>query len=508
MSPRFGQSRLPFAEVLELEDWLLLGAVLILPWAFGGVEIWAYRSASLLLVASAAVALMRDGWSGLGLNRHARWLIPAVLLGVWAIVQITPLPAGFVERLSPRADALYRTTFPGYPEHTEPVSVEAIEAQAMGHLTEAAGLPEPRRSAAPLGPELRGNWDGWRPLSLLPDAGLERVHWYLALLLGFLVARRRCADPEVAEAYRKLLFVMFFALALFGLLYVATSNGRLYWVRATLENTKPFGPYVNPTNFAGVMELATPWLAGYTLMAWRRRSPSTPLRESRIPFLAAATLLCVLSALATASKAGAVLLGLALAALALIACRGWRRRAAVLLGVLSIVGLFAAGVRYLPLGERVRNFVDATGGQVSEVDRFVAWHASTAMMKDYAVTGSGFGSFRDVFPAYLPSGEFKRWNRAHNDYLEVVLEGGAVTAFLLAWLICSYWRRALGAALRRPRGPRDYATIGLVLGLMALSVHAFFDFNHQVPANALLFTTLAAIAIAPSEDGAAAGDSP
>jgi len=486
-------------DVLELEDYLLLGAALTLPWAFGGVEIWAYRSASLLLVAAAAAALVRDGWQGLGLDRSARWLLPALLLGIWAIVQITPLPGEMVGVLSPRAYALYQETFPGYPRPTEPVSVEAIETQAIEHLPETEGLPEPERDVAPLGAEIEGRWEGWRPLSLLPDAGIERVHWYFALLLGFLVARRRCAEPQVAEAYRKLLFATFFGLALFGLIYAATSNGKLYWVRGTLENTRPFGPYVNPTNFAGVMELATPWIAGYTLLAWRRRSPTTPLRETRVPFLVSATLLCLLAALATASKASAVLLAFSLTVLALLACRGRRQQLVLLAGILSLLGLVTVGLRYVPLGDRVRDFVDATGGQVGEVDRFVTWHASTAMMKDYAVTGSGFGSFRDVFPAYLPPGEYMRWYRVHNDYLEVVLEGGLVAALLVIWLTWNYWRRVLRVMRRAPRTTRDYASIGLVLGLIALSLHAFVDFNHQVPANALLFTTLAALAVAPRE---------
>ena len=52
------------------EDFLLLGAVLLLPWAFGGVEIWAYRSASLLLVAAAAVALLRRRLVGAGPGSH------------------------------------------------------------------------------------------------------------------------------------------------------------------------------------------------------------------------------------------------------------------------------------------------------------------------------------------------------------------------------------------------------------------------------------------------------
>ena len=110
-------------------------------------------------------------------------------------------------------------------------------ARAMfrdGLVEEAAGLPEPRRSATPAGLELGGRWDGWRPLSLLPDAGLERVHWYFALLMGFLVARRRCADPELAEVYRKLLFLMFFGLALFGLLAQDDTTLREPWVEPLL----------------------------------------------------------------------------------------------------------------------------------------------------------------------------------------------------------------------------------------------------------------------------------
>jgi O-antigen ligase len=497
----FGQRRFGVIEFLEIEDYLVLTAVLILPWAFGGVEIWAYRTASLLLAGAAAAALLREGWSGLGIDRSARWLVPAVLLGLWGIAQITPLPGGLVERLSPRAGTLYQATFPGFPDRTDPVDVETIEALALENLPESSGLPEPKRDVQPLGAELGGRWLGWRPVSLLPDAGIERVHWYFALLFGFLVARRRCGDPDVAEVYRKLLFVNFFALALFGLLYAATSNGKLYWIRGTLESTEPFGPYVNPTNFAGVMELATPWLAGYTLMAWYRRSPSVPLRESRVPFLASVTAICLLSALATASKGAAALLAISLAILALMAVRGWKQRGIVLVGVLSLMGLLTVGLRYVPLGDRVRDFLDATGGQVSEVDRFVTWHSSAAMIRDYPVTGSGFGSFRDVFPAYLPAGEYRRWYRVHNDYLEVVLEGGAIAALLLAWLMWNYWRRVLGVVRREARSSGDLATMGLVLGLIALSVHAFFDFNHQVPANALLFTTLAAVAIAPLEGG-------
>ena len=46
------------------------------------------------------------------------------------------------------------------------------------------------------------------------------------------------------------------------------------------------------------------------------------------------------------------------------------------------------------------------------------------MLRDFALTGSGFGSFEEVFPRFQPAGSVARWNRAHNDYLEVLVEGG------------------------------------------------------------------------------------
>ena len=40
---------------LDLPDRLLLVAVVLLPWAFGGIEIWAYRLAGLLIVVAATL---------------------------------------------------------------------------------------------------------------------------------------------------------------------------------------------------------------------------------------------------------------------------------------------------------------------------------------------------------------------------------------------------------------------------------------------------------------------
>ena len=41
----------------------------------------------------------------------------------------------------------------------------------------------------------------------------------------------------------------------------------------------------------------------------------------------------------------------------------------------------------------------------------------------------------------------------------------------------------------------------MLLGVAAMSVHAVADFNHQIPANALLFVILAGILVSRAEYG-------
>jgi O-antigen ligase len=493
------KERLPESfEALELEDVLLLGVVLILPWVFGGVEPWAQRSAALLLVAAAAVSLVKSGWDGLGLDRRARWLLPAALLGMWGLLQIAPVPPQLIQTLSPRGDALYRVTFPGYPGAAPANLPDAIEEMALQRVPETEGLPLSERDSGEWPFAVHGRWNGWRTISLLPSAGVDRLFWYFAMLLGFLVVRRRCRDPEIALVYRDALFVGFVALAIFGLIHAATSNGKLYWVRETLQSTRPFGPYVNPTNFAGMMELATPWLAGYAVVSLRQWRKG-PWLARTTPIFAAGATLCLVAALAAASRAAAALLAGSLTLLALFVVRRWSARLGVLAVSAVAVGAGAFVLQQTRLAQRVRLLIDVTGGNYAEVDRLVSWRAALDMFGDFRLAGSGFGSFRDVFPRYMPTGEFARWSQLHNDYLEVLVEGGLIAAVLVIWLTWAFWRRALRGA----RGPGavgiDPEALGLLLGLAALSIHAAVDFNHQIPANALAFTTLAAIAVARGE---------
>lgn len=481
---------------LGAPDVLLLAAVVALPWFWGGVGLDAYRTASALVALAAGWALIRHGPSGLGLGRRALWLLPAFLLGAWAFLQTVPLPRAWVAVLSPKAASLQANAFG--PEGLGGAAwLRQIEKDARARVPEAASVIEERAFALDLGTEAPSPPRHFT-LSLLPDATLERAFWYTALLAAFLVAHRRTADERRAAVYRAALFVLFGVLAAVGILGHVTAPSQLLWLRAAPVSTRPFGPYVNPSHFAGVMELAAPWLLGYGLAPIVKRGAPERMGTRRVLALAGAGLTATAAALA-ASKMAAMTIGiasLAVLAVAIGAGRG-RRRSILLAGIAAAAVVLGAIGTYGPLRGRLADFEAVHEGALSTNVRGLAWSAGLRMAGDYTLTGSGFGAFSEIIPNYLPRGESDDWYQLHNDYLEVYLAGGLVAAVLTTWLAAAFVVR-LARVVRSESAPdRILASLGLALGLLALALHEAVDFNLQVPANALLFVVIAAMGVSP-----------
>ena len=94
----------------------------------------------------------------------------------------------------------------------------------------------------------------------------------------------------------------------------------------------------------------------------------------------------------------------------------------------------------------------------------------------------------------VPGGELSI--EAHNDYLELVAEGGLLLGVpilvALVLFVREVWRRFREAA----DDTRTYwLRAGAVTGLVAIALQEFFDFTLQMPGAAALFVVLAAIAI-------------
>lgn len=466
---------------LRLEDLLVLGTALALPWAYGGVELWAYRGAGFLLALAAAAALVREGWGGLGLDRRALWLAPAGVLALWAGLQLVPLPPAVLAGIAPRTAAEMRAGIPGWPGSADPA---ALLEDARSAVPEAAATP----AGADVLPQRASRPSRWCALSLHPAAGADRLAWYAALLLAFLVVRLRGSVPGTASVWRTSLFCLLGALAAFGIVQAAASPGLVYG--RAVGGARPFGPYVNPNHFSGVMELVVPWAAGY---AWSRFRLGRSARGAALAASAVAAL-GTAAAMGAASRAGVALLLTSLAVLALVASRGRRLLAAA--GVLALAGALVAGaLLWGTLGSRLRDSILASDQDASFSNRTVVVRALAEMVADHPIFGVGFGAFRVAFPRYLPAGEAELWNQAHDDWAEVAVEGGLVALGCTVWLAAAFWRRAL-IGLKSVKGLRQrLSRVGLLLGLGSLTLHALVDFNHQIPANALLFVVASALAL-------------
>ena len=463
-------------EYLQPQDLILLAAITLLPWAFGGVEVWAYRAAAFLIALAWALEV-----SGEKVSFQMRPIRIGLLLGgllaAWALFQTVPLPSAVLAAISPRAASLQALV---------PPAGEGLPSEAFDRHLDRVG---PDRIGASL-PTAKP--DDWRPISLLPGATRERLAWFLALFGAFALVFVRCRDKERAHFYQRALLWTVAVLACAGLFQAIAGNGNMLWIRTPPRGSKPFGPYVNPVNFVAVLELLLPALLGY---AWVhiREGHGAGWKKGKTWLLCTGVLLGMLCVPFAGSKSGALLVGVGMLVTAVVMIRSLRGR------MILFAGLVVSGAIAIPLltgtrlGERLLEAQQTEWGTGS--GRVKGWLAGMDGIRDFFWTGSGFGSFREVIPSYMPTGEYARWYQLHNDPLEAIFEGGLPAALLLIALFV-WTLLGVGRAMIRSRRNSRPAVFGLGVGVLLLSVHSLWDFNHQIPANALLFVTSVALLLA------------
>ena len=114
------------------------------------------------------------------------------------------------------------------------------------------------------------------------------------------------------------------------------------------------------------------------------------------------------------------------------------------------------------------------------------------MISPNPLLGVGLGAYGTAFPIYSKSDGSVRVPQAHNDYLQVLADCGIVGGAIALWFIITLFR-SFAAGVR----VRDPLLAGLAFaggaGTFAILIHSLFDFNLQLPSNALLFLLLTAV---------------
>jgi O-antigen ligase len=475
---------------------IVAASIAIIAWgalAFGAVYPWAYQP----LLAGCAAA----GALGLVLNRTKRFtpatrvaLVALLGVAVAGILQVLPLPAVVLKTVSPSTDAFLQNY----------------------DLTYAFG--EDRGG----GPEAASA--GWHPLSLQPRAsrtGLMFLASFTLLLAG--LTRSLSLSRSSVRRLAALIVAFGVLLALIGIVQKATLGDHAwagmkiygFWTPANPLST-PFGPYVNKNHFAGWMLMGLPLALGFALGraeqgirhlrgGWRPAVLwlSSP-EGGRVQLIVLAALVMGASLLMTKSRSGVGCLVVAMFLLSVVAGRRFGSARAGLAALLSLTVLFLA-VFVLAGGDFASRIVNRMDSM--ELRRNI-WSDSADVIRDFPLAGTGLNTFGTAMITYQTSQQDQHFQEAHNDYLQLAVEGGLLVA-LPALIALAFIVRAIRR--RFAAGDDDAVTywirVGATTGLAAIAAQAFVEFSLQMPGNAAMCVVLLAIALheAPSRRGRTAG---
>jgi len=140
--------------------------------------------------------------------------------------------------------------------------------------------------------------------------------------------------------------------------------------------------------------------------------------------------------------------------------------------------------------------------------RLPIWRATLPMIKDFWLTGVGGGGYERAMIVYQPAPHETYFNHAHNEYLQLLSEGGVLLA-IPAVVALFAAIRGIRDRLARDRTPIWWVRVGAVSGLAGAAVQSLWETGLRRPSNTLLFAVLAAFALhSAAQPTRRAGDNP
>jgi len=398
---------------------------------FGAVEIWSAAAIMILVFVTGLFWSIRNGrMIGELPDNTGRLFLTALIFCAYIGFQLIPLPAAVVSFISP-ATARTRDFY----------SISGMKFMPLS-----------------FDPYLTIN-------ELLRTAGFFMVFFISSIVFG---------NREKLTKMIIVLTVFGFCLAVFGIVQKATWNDKIYWLRELTAGGSSFGPFVNRNHFAGFIGMLIPIGLGYTLT-----------RESRekLIFFGFLTVIMTLSLFFSLSRGGIVsfFAGMALFSMLVVITRVQTRKIWAVAAFLVIVAAYLA---YLGIDPIIDRFYET---DVSKEQRIIVWQATLSAFKDFWLTGSGLGTFIDMFHLYSPAPLQSIYDHAHNDYLEFILETGTIGLSLLL---------AFAGLLLYPfakadfTGKRGMIRIGVISSVFSMMMHSIFDFNLHILSNMLLFAVV------------------
>ena len=320
----------------------------------------------------------------------------------------------------------------------------------------------PGRDMAVESRELVGAGDDWFPITLDRARTLTAV----LALIGPLAVLTAVFGRKLAQGRHILLLLVGLALAnfLFGALQFATSSDALI-LYGSRSDGRFYGFFANHNSSGLLMVIGLCAMVGFYA--------DKPRRATQSAAMAFVAMLLVIGVVLTNSRSSTALLLLPLAWIGWLilkelakveARKRWTIIGAGVLGIAAVGALVATNDRLGATWERYGDLEDS---------RPDIWADTANGIDRYWPVGSGMGTFDEVFQVEesLETLVAGRAGRAHNEYLEIVLEAGIVGGLLvIGWglyLLFATWR-----GLRSVHAP---VTLAAAMASACIALQALLD---------------------------------
>jgi O-antigen ligase len=320
----------------------------------------------------------------------------------------------------------------------------------------------------------------WRSISLTPDltlASLIGLITPLAMLVGF-----ASLPQEKTQSLLSIVIAGASISSFVGLAQLAGGEESPFYFYETTNYDSAVGFFSNRNHQAVLLAMTWPMLALWTTLPAERRFFAAKR------WIAASMAVFLLPMLVVSGSRA----GLALGALCLVAAFYiWRRRSedapapsrwASLLAPMGLVAGATVLVATIVLSrdlavQRITNM------SFDEEVRFQLLPTLTQIAREFFPIGAGFGSFDPVFRTYEPFESLRPsyLNHAHNELVEIAIEGGfASLALLVAFLIWLGLRARTVLRSGATGRSASFARLGLVMIVVVL-LSSLVDYPLRTP---------------------------
>ena len=453
---------------LKLSKTLFFFLFIFTPLAFGTTEAWSY--AIMEITASLAllfffIFILKDE------NKlyHVPGIVPLCLFLFYILFQLIPLPPFIVKFLSPDIFNIHQTT----------------------HLIT--------------------NSDSWMQLTVYPKATLSEFFRYSTYVMFYILTVQLLVKKEMLQSTVFTIMIFGGLLAFSSILQFYLTDDMALWFRHVPTNSLVTGPYVNHNHYAGLMEMIFPIVLGLFFF-YRPRIGNKTLIKGILEILSqekanihiligASALLIIVSIFVSLSRGAMISTCLSLMLFTFFLLKRKISKGNTIL-VLAVIILTAISIGWFGWDQIIGRFAALKNSQgvIYEL-RLDFWQDTKDIISHYKVTGSGMGTYSHIYPLHRSVLGERFLTHAHNDYLELLAEGGATGFLFAAWFLAAFFLKTYKIFSKRRDAFSIYLYMGCITAMASILFHSFTDFNMHIGANGLWFFFVAGIAVSAANTG-------